>query len=497
MPLAPTADLVAPAFHTVPEHSSSAGAEAVDFALSCGFTPDPEQRLVLEAMYAEQAPGASFQTRDARWAALEVGIVAARQNLKTAVLEMSVAADLWLFDAQLCVWTAHLFPTAVESFRNFQRMIEANAHLSRRVKKITEGSGAQGVELMNGARLKFLARSRSGGRGLSGDVVVLDEAFALSGEEMGSLLPTLSARPNPQVRYGSSAGRMDSYLLRSVRDRGRAGDASLAWLEWCSTQECRSDRCSHQPGEPGCAGDDPEAWRQANPQLDRRIPRDYIAAERRSLPANEFMRERLGRWDEPTAGQVIPLGRWASNVIRDEETGTIDGPICVFVDVALDRSASVIAVSGANRDGTAQVEIADMAPGTDWVTDRVASIVDRNTVLSVGARSAGPVASLLPELAGVSTAAEVEFVKVGSSDFAGMCGQLYDAAMASTLAHRDDPRVRAALTAAKRHQVLDAWTWERTSVDVDAAPLVAITGAHSLFLRHQWAVESDPLSNIW
>lgn len=78
-----------------------------------------------------------------------------------------------------------------------------------------------------------------------------------------------------------------------------------------------------------------------------------------------------------------------------------------------------------------------------------------------------------------------------------MCGGFFDAVFAHGVRHRNDPRVDAALTAAKRHQVVDAWTWERTKVDVDAAPLVAVTGALSLFVQRRNDTAVDPLNNIW
>jgi 4-hydroxyphenylpyruvate dioxygenase-like putative hemolysin len=66
-----------------------------------------------------------------------------------------------------------------------------------------------------------------------------------------------------------------------------------------------------------------------------------------------------------------------------------------------------------------------------------------------------------------------------------MCGAFYDAVSAAALSHRADRRLDDALAAARKHQVLDAWQWERTRVDVDAAPLVAATGALALFTRHR------------
>ena len=489
----------APAFFTHPDLGDSIGDDVADWVgtLQLGngefFVPDVNQRALLRAMFAGP-PGVTYQTRDKKWFSSQVAVVAPRQNLKTATLEMGVAAALWLLDARLVVWTAHLYnPAAAETFLHFKELIDANPHLSRNVKRVLEASGGQGIELMNGARIKFQARSKNAGRSLSGDLIVMDEAYALSTAEAGALIPTRSARPNSQIWYGSSAGHLDSDQLRLIRDRGRDGVPRQTYAEWCSTAECASDRCNHEIGEPGCVLDDVEEWAKANPALGSRIDVDTIRDERVSMSSLEFARERLGWWDEPSAGQVIPGPRWAACATD----GAIVGPVCVFADIAIDRSVSVVAVCGNDADGIPQVELADMAAGTDWVTDRVSQIVGRNEVLAVGARSAGPVASLLPELKGVCEESDTEFVKVGSGDFAGMCGLFFDAVSGKALRHRNDPRVDAALTAARAHQVLDAWSWERTKVDVDAAPLVAATGAFALHAQRSRVVEVDPLQNIW
>ncbi len=486
-----THSLVAPAFHTVPDSVGSAGREAADLAALSGFVPDAEQRLILESLYAEAEPGSNFQS--GRWAALESAIIASRQNVKTSSMLMAALADLFLFDARLVIWTAHLFSTAAEAFLDFKNLIDGNAHLSRKVRRITEAAGNQGVELMSGSRIKFLARSKASGRGMSGDAVFFDEAYALTAAEIGALIPTLSARPNPAVRYGSSAGRLESEVLRGIRDRGRRGDPSLVYLEWCSTAECEDHRCEHAVDTPGCVLDDPSEWQKANPAMGRRIDPDYIAQERRALTPAEFARERLGWWDESRWQQVIPAGRWAANA----SSGSIVGDVAVFVDVTIDRSESVIAVCGADADGVPQVELARMDDGTDWVLPKVTQMLSEHRVLALGARSAGPVASLLPELRSVADDVSVPFHKVGSGEFSGMCGGFWDAAMTGQLRHRDDARLNAALVAAKRHRVVDGWSWERLDVDTDAAPLVAATGALALASQYRNAAAYDPLSNIW
>lgn len=479
-------EFVEPAFFTRPDFTDSIGEEVADFAAACGFPPDPEQRMVLSAMFAGPA-GVSYRTRDRKWYSSQVAVICSRQNLKTACMEMGVLGALWLLDARLVLWTSHIFnPAAAETFFHFKQLIDENAHLSRRVKRIHDASGRESIELMNGARLKFLARSKATGRALSGDLVILDEAYALSTAEVGALLPTRSARPNSQVWYGSSAGRIESEQLRLIRDRGREGADRMTYVEWCSTKSCASDRCTHNVGEIGCVLDDHDEWRKANPALGRRIDIETVQDERISMSPQEFARERLGWWDGAGAGRVIPIGRWAANA----SSGGIVGDVAVFVDVTIDRSESVIAVCGADADGVPQVELARVGDGTDWVVPKVAAMLSEHRVLALGARSAGPVASLLAELKSTADDASVPFHKVGSGEFSGMCGGFWDAAMTGQLRHRDDARLNAALAAAKKHRVVDGWSWERLDVDTDAAPLVAATGAHAVFLLHKDEVVS-------
>lgn len=474
-------DLVRPAWLTVPDFDFTRGDEVIDLCEAVGWPCDPEQRLLLRAIFSGP-PGVSFQTRDRQWNSFEDTVIAPRQQIKTSLWERATLGALWWLDARLILWTAHVFnPAAADTFKTFKDVIDANESLSRRVRRVSEGSGTQGIELTDGAMLRFIARSKGGGRALSADAVIGDEWYAASESDEGALLPTMAATPNPKLWRGSSAGRIESAPLRRVRDRGRAGGPGQVYAEWAITKRCTNDRCEHQVGEPGCVLDDPVQWRKSCSAITRgRVPESRIADYRRAMSPEEFGREFGGWWDEPTGGHVIPMPRFMACA---SESTAVGEPVALFVDVAIDRSQSVVAVCG-DADGVPQVEIAVMDRGTDWVSDWVAQRLSRLRVVAVGARSAGPAASLLPELAGVCADA-TEFIKVGSGDFSGMCGQFYDAAMTGQLRHLSDPRVLGALAASRKHQVLDAWSWERTKVDTDAAPLVAITGAHALFLRYR------------
>ena len=194
----------APTFFTHPPLGDSIGDDVADWvgSLQLGngefFVPDENQRALLRAMFAGPA-GVTYQTRDKKWASSQVAIVAPRQNLKTATLEMGVAAAVWLLDCRLCVWTAHLYnPAAAETFLHFKELIDCNPHLSRNVKRVLEASGGQGIELMNGARIKFQARSKNAGRSLS------------AGARMKPSRPSRCASP-PYSRSSSESVSMWSF----------------------------------------------------------------------------------------------------------------------------------------------------------------------------------------------------------------------------------------------------------------------------------------------
>lgn len=477
-------DLTQPAYLWVPEHTSTAGGEAIDLAAEVGLVLDPEQCLAVNAILAEKPGG--------RWAAFEAALVVSRQNLKTFCLEVVVLAKLYLFGSGLVVWTAHEFNTAMESFRDFRHLIDAHPYLSRRVRKIVEANGEEGIELTTGQRLRFRARTRTGGRGLTGDDVVLDEAQELTAAMMGSLMPTMSAKSqhgNPQVLYAGTAGKVTSAVWRQIRDRGRpGGDQALAWVEWCATQApCELERCTHRLGVVGCQMDRLENWRAANPALGRRISAEWIAAtERGSMTPEEFGRERLGWWDEPeeSVGLGVPLDAWRECEDRTSELAVVDA---LAVDVGLDAAWSTIAAAGTRPDGRVHIEVVENRRGTEWVVERLAELAEAHGVKKVAIDPKGPARCLLDELAD----AGLPMLEAGPGDIATACATLIDDLNRRQVRHLGQGELDMAARSAVRRPVGDAWVFSRRHSPADISPLVAATLA-------RWATgQSQAEPNIW
>lgn len=471
--------LVEPTFSWCPPHVDTYGPQVADLARLAKFEPDPEQQLILDAIFA-------VDTAD-KVAALEAAVVVGRQNMKTGVFKMATLGWLFLTDQRLIVWSAHEFRTAQEAFRDMEELIMNTPSFARRVKAIHRGNGDEAIELFGDRRLMFKARTRSGGRGLSGDKIILDEAFALQPAHMGSLFPTLAARPDPQVVYGSSAGLVESGVLRDIRDRGRpGGEFRLAYYEWCAPppkEACADgENCTHARDVKGCGCDNLELVKAANPAVGRRISLSYVRGERRALPPAEYARERMGWWDDPIGLEVpIKPGDWTA--CSDEESRRT-GAVALAVDITPDRSLSSIAVAGRREDGLAHCEVIEHRAGTGWVVDRLVELFEKTepTPVALVIDPAGPAGSLEKKLLerGFSTEKEPPADKwrlhfVGSREYAQACGALADDIANNQFRHISQAPLDTAVEGVATRPLAEAWAWSRPKSGAPISPLVAVT----------------------
>ena len=481
MPSAAT--LLEPAHHTAPEWEHTLGPEVAELCELVDYAPFPEQRLVLDDMFAIGKDGKS--------AAFEQGIVCARQNLKTGALKQAALGWLFLTDQPLVVWSAHEFGTAQEAFRDLDILIGSSDYLRPRVKRVWRGNGDESIELRSGARLIFKARTSGGGRGLTGHKVILDEAYALQPSHMGALLPTLIAVPDPQVVYASSAGMVTSDILRGVRDRGRDGSERLAYTEWGSEPgECEADPCDHSKGTKNCSADDRKLWRAANPVILRRDPKmAAIEALRDALPPEEFVRECLGWWDDPADAAVAGIAPeiWAQNADPDSRR---DGAITIGIDMTPDRSTVNIAVVGDRKDGLLHGELIEQRRGSTWVVKRCKELNEAHSPQTFVVDNGSPAATLIADL--IDAGLPVFQPKV--DEYSKACGLLHDLAVSNSFAHIDQHPLNTAVEGAKAHALgRGQWVW-RPRGGTSISPLIALTNA---LAGHEAQSALDPEQNVW
>ena len=446
--------------------------EVKDFVGRLGLVLDPWQWMVLRA--------ALMRTTDlARWAAFAVAVCAPRQNGKNGILEPRELVGPYLLGEKLLIHTAHLADTSKEGFRRLEDLLDANEWLSKDVKHIWRTNGHESIEFRNGNRIRFRTRTRGGGRGFSGSPVFFDEPMFLPQVSMASILPVISAQPDPQVWYTGSAVDQtfheDGVVFARVRDRALAGeDKRLAYFEWSLAAD---DPDQVEPEDAA----DPEVWAAANPAFGIRITTDYVKAEQGELDPRSFAVERLGVGDWPvtdgSALSVLNMDLWKALI---DAKSAIAGPVALSFDVSPNRATASIAAAGKRADGLPHVEIIDRREGTGWVAARVAELVAKHEVSGVSCEGAGPASSLVPDLGDLGVEVEV----VSAPDHANACGLIFDLVDQARMRHLGSLELTAAVKGAATRPLGEKWAWARRQSNVDITPLVAATlalwGAHTV-----------------
>lgn len=464
----------------VPAWERSRGVEALELAESVGLVADEWQRTVIMNGCALRGDG--------RWAAFEVAGNVPRQNGKGGLLEVRELAGLFLWEDRLLIHSAHQFDTSLEAFRRLLFYVESSDELRVRVKRVSRSHGEEGIELLDGSRIRFRTRTKGGGRGFSCDCLMLDEAMVLPEASHGALLPTLSARANPQVWYmGSAVDQLvhdEGVVFARVRERGlRGDDPRLAYFEWSASGDWKTP---DEVEETEAA--DPQLVAQANPGLGIRILLEHVESERRAMDARTFAVERLGIGDWPDTDRrtpsVIDLEQWKA--LEDRESRMLD-PICIAFDVSPARSSAAIVAAGLREDGRGHVEVIERRPGTGWVVERLAELEREHEPAVIVCDAASPAGSLLDEL----EAKHVDVETTSATDFARACAVFFDAVADGKLRHLGTSELRAAIKGAKKRKLGEAWAWSRGGSTVDITPLVAGSLAVWAAMREQPSVYED------
>ena len=469
------------------------GREAVELAEHAGLYLDPWQQVVLEKSLGKRRDTVWNDYTDQyeyKWAAREVGLMISRQNGKGSLLEARELAGLFLFGERLIIHSAHQFDTSVEAFNRIMMLIEQTPDLDAEVGRVSRSHGEEGIELKNGQRLRFRTRTKGGGRGFTGDCLVLDEAMYLDKEMMKALMPTLSARPNVQIWYTGSAGDKNSTQFGRVRSRAMKCNCSAAdhecidpllyYAEWSAelcTMFCGPDCPDH---------DDPAAestWAKANAAYGIRLDGETCRSEYNAMDLDAFAQERLGvgTWPvEDEAWLVIPKMNWLA---REDHTSVLEGSFALAVDVAPDRSWACIAAAGSNQHGDTHVEITgndddgyDYHQGLQWVVPRAKRIWEANGRPVVIIDPASQAGSLIPLL-------EHEGMVIQSPtsrQFAQACGDFGSGIVPrkgeqATITHTGQKPLTKAVSGADKRLLADMWAWSKSLSSSDISPLVAAT----------------------
>lgn len=431
---------------------------------------DEWQEQALEAAMGERADG--------RWASKFVGVCAPRQNGKSQLIVARALAGVLLFGEKTIIISAQETDTAREIWKRMLNVIEANPNLERRVTGRMDAINREFIAFGKGHErqvIRLKARRKSGARGFSADCLLLDEAQILDKDSWGSIVPTMSAMPNPQLwLFGTPPTESDvPFAWERVRSSALAKKARHCWLEWSANE--------------GDDIDDPETWAKANPAFGVRISYEACADDRAAMDDDQFRRERLGMWDDLTAKtNALSYPLWKNLADPDAPRGDM---VAFGADVAEDRTAW-LAVAWTREDGATQVMLAndgqplrpgDLATEGERLTSQWGGVIVPPKAFEDDLEQAGAVIH-----------------KLAAGGFTAGCGMVADRVTAGTIRHGNQAALNEAVKAAKWRS---AGTGGERAFQLkdfpEVGPLAAVVRAlHGLTTDHPSVYESRGVSTV-
>lgn len=324
---------------------------AVKLLAAGGLLLDPWQSDILDDWMA-------LNNAD-KWVCKTCGVSIPRQNGKTGLIEGRSIAGMMLRNERV-IYTSHLQKTSTETFEELAVFFDSAA-LRKYVKDIKTALGREKIILNSGAYIKFLARTRNGGRGQHGDLLIFDEGQELDENSQASFIPAISASLNPQVIYAGTPPEPEApgTVFRGIREKAiNKQTKSTAWAEYSVSE----------------IGDvaDQDRWAATNPALGRRILLSTIESEYEQMPEDTFARERLGWWSpvvERKIDYAIPKELWdaaSSEEIKPE------GKVAYGVKFSADGGEVALCGAVIPKEGPARIELIERKPtgyGTQWLAD--------------------------------------------------------------------------------------------------------------------------------
>jgi len=357
-----------PSARVCPKYSETDGGDAARILAAGGFILDGWQADIMDDWLA--------RTPSDRWACPTCGLSVPRQNGKTALVAGRIEAGMLLFNEQV-LYTAHLQKTATETFEEIANFFD-QPKMRKHLKDIKTALGREQVILKTGARVKFLARTRNGGRGQHGDLWLVDEAQCLDSDGQASFLPAISASINPQAIYVGTPPDPNepSDVFRRMRDDALSGNTRrMSWTEY-------------SVGEIGDVLDQ-SRWYATNPALGKRIQLATVEGEVEQMPSDTFARERLGWWSPVNNAKDSPVIDESVWDALSTDSPSTEGKIAYGVRFSADGSDVSLCAALKHEGGVhvEQVRRENMSAGLTWLAEFISERKDKACICVIDGKS--------------------------------------------------------------------------------------------------------------
>lgn len=427
-------------------------------------------------------------------------LLVGRQNGKSTYAQVLALFFMYVVEVPLVLSTAQSLDIAEEVWAGGLEMILGDETLVKQHANTVNQRGSKAIELFNGARWKVQTASRRGGRGLSGDLVMLDELREhQTWKAWSAISKTTMARDNAIVFALSNAGDVTSIVLRHLRMQAHKalGDPDGLWIDQATGEPIEDNSLTELDADdlvpdesiglfewsakPGRKVNDRTGWQEANPSLGYTITEAAILNAMKTDPEWEFRTEVLCQWFDGAIESTFPAGTWDGTTDPESKLAA-DTKVAYGIDMSWDRTMTRIAIAGFRDDGKIHFEVIASRAGTEWVIPYLSDPARKYKPSMVAWQLAGaPISSLTDDL----EKSDLPTTPWGGTDLGRGTGQFYDRIThlnddekhEPSAFHRPQPALDIAANTALPKVSGDSWFWDRSKSPADTSPLVAATAA--------------------
>lgn len=422
----------------VPHSEANDVLDTLDLLSEAGWECMDWQALLLEVWMGVLPNG--------RWAAPSCGNETPRQNGKTRDICGRSAAEMLFYDGSV-IYTAQLQKTSTETFEEMASLMDTKAMRKFLAPNgIRTALGREEIRLKSGARMKFLARTRNGGNGQHGSLLVFDEAQYLDKQAQGSFLAAISAcktKRGPQTIYNGNAPEDgdNSVVFERIRSDTLAGrNRRTAWTEW-------STGASLDLPDVG----DRSLWERTNPSIGVLIDWETIENEFETEDAEQFAHQRLG-WFATKADldRLISHESWNDSIVDDGPYTY--GKLAYGVRFTPDGRSVSLALAATTEEGchVEYIRTEPVVAGIAWLVDWLVSRKGKAAATAIDGK--GDAMDLGKQLVAAGMPRQAVMV-ARTSDAVSACAMLVNAVNDGTLTHLDDPALAESALGATRRPI--------------------------------------------
>lgn len=432
----------------------------IEFVLGMSLLPWQKWWLI-HAL--ELLPGST--PKDPRFRFRTILTLVGRQNGKTTLIKALCLWAMYSGRVQLVLGVAQSLDIAKESWQGAVDLAQAIPDLRAEIPKggVRYANGEQCLRLLSGCRYRIAAATRQAGRGLSVDLLVLDELREQRKfDAWGALSKTTIARPNALTVAITNQGDDESVVLNHLRAAALAAeDETLAIFEWSAPD--------------GCALDDIEAWAQANPGLGYTITMQAIRSAMSTDPEPVFRTEVLCQRVDSLGDVAVSPSSWKAGLNPEMSLKPLSRRLAACVDVALDLTHAALLVAATGEDGRTRIKVRaawDGPNATDQMRQELPGILKELRPRVFGWFPSGPTAALRVEMEKLGA------VGLDAPTTSSACQAFAEGVLNGRVIHNGDPLLTDHVIGAKKYQTGDGWRFVRRGVGHVNAAYAAAGAMH-------------------